>query len=436
MLFFAYLAIVLAPLGAAWAQGLAPRTPWDELASGLGLLALAMILVEFLQLGRFRAVTARVGSDVIMRSHQLLARAALVFAVLHPFFYVSPRDAAPAWDASRQTVVDYSWEGLWPGIAAWLLLGGVVAMAIGRDVCGVRYQHWRLLHGLGAAVLAGVGVLHALRAGRYSADPVLGWMWVAMLAIALGALLWVYVAAPLLRSRRPWRVADVTRVAERTWSVTLAPQFKGPFRYRAGQFAWLNIGHSVFSLDENPFSIASAPSAGNRLEFLIKELGDSTAQIGNVANGTRAWVEGPHGHLTLGGRDDARGIALIAGGVGVAPLLGILRELAATEDPRPTVLIYGNRHAGQIAYADELETLSQHHGTEVVHVLSEPPADWTGPTGMIDAALLRAHFDRPERHGWLYVLCGPPPMLRNVEDSLIALGVPAANILSEQFVYY
>ena len=74
ILILGYLALVLAPLGLAWAQGLAPRGVWDELASGLGLLATAMILVEFLLLGRFRAVTGRVGSDVVMRSHQLLAR--------------------------------------------------------------------------------------------------------------------------------------------------------------------------------------------------------------------------------------------------------------------------------------------------------------------------------------------------------------------------
>ena len=42
---------------------------------------------------------------------------------------------------------------------------------------------------------------------------------------------------------------------------------------------------------------------------------------------------------------------------------------------------------------------------------------------------------RPDQRDWLYVLCGPPVMLRVVEDSLIALGIPPRNILSEQFVY-
>jgi len=68
-------------------------------------------------------------------------------------------------------------------------------------------------------------------------------------------------------------------------------------------------------------------------------------------------------------------------------------------------------------------------------VLSEPPPGWTGATGMIDAALLRRHFGGASRCDWLYILCGPPAMLDAVEAALIALGIPAARILSERFVY-
>ena len=430
-----YLALLLLPLALAWAQGLPPRPLADDLAAGAGLLALAVILAEFFLLGRFRAVTRRAGSDVVMRAHQLLARGALVLAVVHPFLYVSPMTPPPVWDVTSQTALNYGWEGLWPGIAAWLLLGGLVAMAIARDASGARYQHWRLLHGLAAVAVAGLGVLHAARAGRYSADPMLGRVWIALLALAVAALLCVYLVAPLLRRRRPWRVASVAPAAARTWTVTLTPAFEGRVEYKAGQFAWLNIGHGVFSLNENPFSISSAPSAGRDLEFIVKELGDFTRTIGQVPPGSRAWVEGPHGHLTHEGHDDAPGIALIAGGVGIAPLLGILRELAATGDTRPTALLYGNRSEAQIVARAELDHLADTHGTEVVHVLSEPPEGWTGATGMIDAALLRRHFGDPARRGWLYILCGPPAMLVSVEQALRALGVPSSRILSERFVY-
>ncbi|MEL7256631.1 MAG: ferric reductase-like transmembrane domain-containing protein [Pseudomonadota bacterium] len=435
LLILMYLILCILPLALAWAQGLETRTPWDELATGLGLVALAMLLVEFLLLGRIRTVTARVGSDVVMRSHQLLAQLALAAALLHPFFYISPRSPAPVWDVSRQTVVEMSWPALWPGIVAWLLLGGLVAMAIGRDACGVKYQNWRLLHGLGAAAVAGFGVLHALRAGRHSADPLLASVWIGLLALALSALAYVYIVAPLMRLRRPFTVKDIRHEADRTWVLTLTPEFKGSLPYRAGQFAWLNVGHSAFSLDENPFTISSAPSAGSDVQFLIKELGDFTRTMDQVQPGTRAWLEAPHGHLTLDRHTDATGIALIAGGVGLAPMISILREMRATGDTRPTVLSYGNRHEGQIAFDEELKEFEATHGTEVIHILSEPPPGWQGETGYVTPELLCRHFDTPERRDWLYVLCGPPPMLTLVEDALIAMGIPPKNIISEQFVY-
>ena len=430
-----YLVLVLLPLILAWAQGLPPRPLLDDLASGAGFVALAIILAEFFLLGRFRSVTRRVGSDVVMRIHQLLARAALILAVAHPFLYVSPLTPPPVWDVTHATALNYGWAGLWPGIAAWLLLGGLVAMAIGRDASGARYEVWRVLHGVTAVAVAGFGVLHVLRAGRYSADPLLGWVWIAFLALAVAALLYVYLIAPLIRWRRPWRVTSVSAAADRTWAVTLSPDFKGRADYKAGQFAWLNIGRGVFSLNENPFSISSAPFAGRDVEFIIKELGDFTRTIGQIKPGTRAWLEAPHGHLTHTGHEDAPGIALIAGGVGIAPLLGILRELAATGDPRPTVLLYGNRTEAQIVCREELQRLSESHGTEVVHVLSEPPDGWSGDTGMINETLLRRHFETEARRDWLYILCGPPAMLNSVETALIDLGVPSSRILSEKFVY-
>ena len=89
-----YGAIVLAPLALSAAQIRAPRSFWDEIASGAGMLAFAIILVEFTLSGRFRSISRRVGMDVTMRAHQLIARTALAAALVHPFLYRAERDAA------------------------------------------------------------------------------------------------------------------------------------------------------------------------------------------------------------------------------------------------------------------------------------------------------------------------------------------------------
>jgi NAD(P)H-flavin reductase len=95
------------------------------------------------------------------------------------------------------------------------------------------------------------------------------------------------------------------------------------------------------------------------------------------------------------------------------------------------LLLYGNRHAGQIVAPDELGA----SGAEVVQVLQEPPPGWTGETGLVTRDLVMRRCAAAARAGWLFVLCGPPPMMREVRAGLAALGVPARRILEERFVY-
>ena len=257
---------------------------------------------------------------------------------------------------------------------AWLLLPSLILLAIARSKLSYKYETWRIMHGFGALLIVGFVLHHTLNAGRYSEDPVLRFVWLALSVGALATMVFVYLIKPLLQIGRPWRVLSVTPVANRMWELILEPKTHNGMQYKAGQFVWLNLGHSPFSIYENPFSISSAPASGRNLSFLIKELGDSTRLIGNTREGTTAYLDGPHGNLVASNRKEP-GIALIAGGVGIAPLLGILRQLEIENDPRDTVLVYGNRAENRIAYRDELETLSRDHGTKVVHVLSEPPPD-------------------------------------------------------------
>lgn len=425
--------VLLSPLLVASATGIAPRSVMDELASAAGMLAFAIILAEFALSGRTRSVSGRVGMDVTMRVHQLIARTAVVLALLHPFLYRALWADPRPWDTERLLTVTAEPARLWSGIAAFVILPVFVGMSIARGWPDYRYEGWRILHGLGAALLGGLLLHHALEAGRYAAHPAMIALWVLLAGLAGLAFLRAYLSAPLLQLRRPWRVVSVAPAARRIWAVEVAPDGHPGIAYEAGQFAWLNIGRNPFARAENPFSIASAPAEGPNLRFLIKELGDFTNALGSVQPGTRAYVDAPHGALTV--PDDAPGVALIGGGVGLAPLIGILRQMALSGDPRPRALVYGDGAAEDIACRAELERLGQAPGTEVIFALERPPEGWTGHRGRIDPAFLRALFDRDDRRGWVFILCGPPPMLGAVEDALMSMGIPPARILQERFDY-
>lgn len=428
-LIVAYLVAVTLPLIlSSWVGG-PPRQFQQELASGLGILGFSMVLMEFILSGRFKTLSNGVGLDVTMRFHQIMARTALVFALLHPFLYQgTPSGGQRPWDPTRELTITTDFAALSTGIAAYLLLPSLVLLAIGRTQLDFKYETWRLLHGVGALLIALLLLHHTVYAGRYGSQPVMTWVWLTMTGVAVGSLLTVYLLVPLLQKARPWRVASVVQLTPKQWEVTVEPDGHRGLDYRAGQFVWLNVGHNPFSMNENPFSICSAPAAGPEVSFMIKELGDFTRTIDQIKPETVAYLDGPYGNLSVEGRAEP-GVALIAGGVGLAPLLGILRQMRLTGDSRKVKLIYGNRVIDQIAYREELDAES------VVYVLSEPPVNWHGQTGFIDAALIDRVFSEQEFSEWVFVMCGPVIMMDTVEDHLIKRGASSHRILSERFNY-
>ncbi len=429
-----YLAVALAPLGIAYVRGGPSRPFLDDFSSALALVAFAMMLMEFVASGRVKTVSGRIGIDLTMRYHQLLARALLAFALIHPFLYTTPMGYPLPWDETGQLRLGLDGASIATGVLAWILLAVLVVMAIWRRRLPFRYESWRGSHALLSVVVSGLVAHHALAAGRYSQDPVMVGFWIVLLAVAVLSLGYVYTLRPVLQARDAYEVTAVEPVAERTWEVRLRALSGEGLAFMPGQFAWLKLGRHPYRITEHPFSIASAPQESPDIRFLIKEAGDFTGRIGETETGARAYLDAPHGNFTYMGRE-AEGLVFIAGGVGIAPILSMLRALRAAADPRPMTLVYGNRHAGQIVARDELAAIRQEMKLDLRHVLGEPPEGWRGERGQLDQRTLAHCLPPRPGEGWLYFVCGPGPMIDAVEDHLAALDIPASSIISEKFDY-
>jgi predicted ferric reductase len=172
-----YLAAVTLPLILSSLVGGPPRPFRQELGSGLGILAFSMILVEFVLSGRFKSISNGIGMDVTMRFHQVMARTAVAFAIMHPFFYQgAPSGGQRPWDPTRQLTITTDLADLATGIAAFLLLPSLALLAIGRTQLGYKYETWRLIHGVGALLIALLLLHHTVYAGRYGSQPVMIWV--------------------------------------------------------------------------------------------------------------------------------------------------------------------------------------------------------------------------------------------------------------------
>jgi len=428
-----YVAALLLPLLLALMSGRGPQGPWQEAASGLGFVAAVALMLQFVTSGRFESLSGRIGIDTTMAFHKWVARTLAVIVVIHPLLYVMPQLATDPGRALWRFGHLLTSPRYLTGVVALVLLLTVVVLALLRDRLGARYEAWRASHAVLALAAAAFTVLHALRAGSYSRELPLSLYWPLLAVLVVAAALVIYGIRTWRMRTTPWRVASVEKVADGLWELRLAAETGARLAYRAGQFAWIAFGRWRFPLLDHPFSIGAAPAASDGLSFVIKESGDFTHHIGAMAPGTPVGLDAPHGSFVLD--DAAQVIVLVAGGVGIAPVLGLLRELAARGDRRPIRLVYaGGRPDGMIA-PERLIAEAAGLDLKAIFLAEEAGAGWAHDRGRVTPEVVTRALDGCDPARVSAMLCGPGVMMCAVCDLLHRAGVPLKAIRYERFDY-
>ncbi len=429
--------IALAPLALAAATGARQRSVAGEFAVGMGLVALAMLLMQFISSGRYERVSGRAGMDRTLRFHQLTAYGLLLFCLLHPLLFGLPAALA-----------DWASLGEWPerlgfmlaaphlrsGVIALVLLVLLVPLGVLRSRLPMPYELWRSLHVLLAVGAVSASLHHVLAVGAYSQSPMLAGFWIVLGVIAIGSLAYAWLVRPLLLARAPYRVLANQRLGPEVCELQLAPVRGRAIHYQAGQFVWVSFGQWAVTVLDHPYSLASSPLEGDVLKLMIKARGDFSARAGDIPVGSLAHVDGPHGSFVLAGRRGGT-VALFAGGIGIAPILGILRDLELSGDRRPVRLVYGARNASRLVGREHIEAAGKRLDLRVDYLLEEADADWQGGRGALSAEVFARTLAGWDARHCLCMLCGPTGMMLAGERDLRALGVPSANIVYERFDY-
>jgi ferredoxin-NADP reductase len=253
--------------------------------------------------------------------------------------------------------------------------------------------------------------------------------------VAVGIGFWLYsrVARPRLQLRNPFRVIGVKSEAPHVWTLTLEPRGDRPFHFAPGQFQFLRLHGADVPSEEHPFTIASSPARPERISLTIKESGNFTAGIGRVRPGDRATVHGPFGRFSHTLHPDEGDLVFVAGGVGITPLMSMLRYMRDRGEPRRVLLAYASRRAADMLFTDELEAMQagRHPVLRVVHVLADAPPSWVGETGKLDAGRVGRLCGGVE--GKAFYLCCPPPMAASLICGLRRMGVSPRRIHTDYF---
>jgi predicted ferric reductase len=424
-----YLLFILAPLFALLAGAIPPaRDFWTEFSVAIGYAGLAMMGLQFGLTARFRYVTRPWGEDVIYHFHRQISLIAMALVVAHPLILFAVRPELLALLNSIQA----PWRARFAALSTYSLIA-LVVMALWRAKLNIRYEVWHLTHIVLALLAVTAGILHMIGWGFYLVDPWKRALWIGLTIFWIGLLLYVRILKPLFMLRRPYRVAEVRRERGDTLTLVMQPDGHPGFRFSPGQFGWLTLWGSPFKITGHPFSFSSsAAAADGRVEMSIRNLGDFTSEIYKVPVGQRVYIDGPYGAFTIGNPADMH--VLIAGGVGVTPMMSMIRTLADQGDTRPVILLYGSKDWESITFRDELEALKARLNLTVVHVLANPPAGWTGEQGFINAEMFKRHLPPPYADHE-YFICGPNVMMDAIEAALGEMNVPMSKYHSERYSF-
>lgn len=212
-----------------------------------------------------------------------------------------------------------------------------------------------------------------------------------------------------------------------------------PFTYQPGQY--LNLALTIDGKRVNrSYTIASSPTRGHCCEVTIKRspTGHGSAHLHDqIRVGSKLKVLAPAGRFVFTGTEAQR-VILIAGGVGITPLMSIIRYLTDRCWSGQIYLLFSAKTRADLIFAQELGYLAgRFPNLHVCHTLSreggpENGSDWKGERGAITRELLARVV--PDLASGPVYLCGPDGMMAAMRKVLLDMGLPETELRTEAFV--
>ncbi|WP_434576202.1 pyridoxamine 5'-phosphate oxidase family protein [Pseudomonas sp. Z3-6] len=249
--------------------------------------------------------------------------------------------------------------------------------------------------------------------------------------------------AEALRSR--WRSLQVERVVDESPDIRSfylqASDGLGLPRFEAGQHVPVRIlleGHKTPSI--RTYSVSSAPS-DDFLRISVKRDGSVSSHLHEQVRALHEIeARAPQGHFTVQ-PTERRPLVLLAAGVGITPLLSMLREVVyqgqRISRMRPVWLVQSARSVADLAFREEIDELAARAGDklQVLRMVSQPPTEAGAGegydlAGRIDVELLKRLLPLND---YDFYLCGPGSFTQALYDGLRKLRIPDDRIHAETF---
>jgi ferredoxin-NADP reductase/DMSO/TMAO reductase YedYZ heme-binding membrane subunit len=333
---------------------------------------------------------------------------------------------------------------LFVGSAGLLLMVPLALTSFNVTIRKMGPKRWQALHRL-AYLAAIAGVVHYYM--QVKADIRMPVAFAIVLAILLGyrVVAWAIKPRDIEAASAAGRWTGelmVRRIVEetpdvRTFELGAIDGGPLPITHLPGQYLPLALmidGKRV----HRTYTIASSPTAKDRVELTIKREARGMASgyfHERLHVGDRITISKPGGAFTFDGNGSGkeRGIVLLAGGVGITPLMSMMRYLTQSRWPGEIYLVYSNKSEVDIVFRRELDDLQERFpNVHITFTITRGgTSSWRGFTGRINRDLLEKVV--PDLSAYPVYICGPSEMIASMRELLPQMGVPAERLFVESF---
>ena len=397
-----------------------------------GLVGTDLLLVMMLLASRLPPIDRAFGHDSAMALHQQLGKPALYLLLGHAVLLIGGYAAAENVNVFAETwSMFFTLPDMPLAFLGLVLLIAVVVTSLVVVRRRFRYEAWHAVHLLGyLAVL--VSIPHQLSVGSLLAEGTIArYYWLVLYVGVAAAIVFYRFVLPIVRSLRHGLVVDrIERIAPGVASITLTGRELNTLRAESGQFFIWRFWSEGLWWQAHPFSLSAAPT-NDSLRITVRALGDASADLPNLARGTRVSFEGPYGIFTDRART-APHLVLVAAGIGAAPIRSLLES--ADFVPGGATVLLRSHSVGDSYLSAEIIELCQRRGAglRIIAGARATRSDSWLPADAAAAGITLKSLVPQLRYSDVYV-CGPRRWSDAVVRDARSAGLPTRQVHYERF---
>jgi predicted ferric reductase len=377
----------------------------------IGILAFFFLTLPFLLTIRWRPLISFSGGIAsFYRWHHYLG----LFCFLPIFFHIFFQFQEFGYDA-WEILFDFTDASL---LFSWLGLVLIVVATGASFLKQLRFRLWKFIH----LLLIPAYLFIIIHAYLFLPElPILRFILGFLILIGLFLILLNILSGFKSMHQQNFEVSELVDLGANIFVLNLIHKTLDRHAlYPAGQIVYVRFEGSSFSRNWHPFSIASCQT-DEKLRLIIKSFGNDTNQLRDLKQGNSVAVTGPFSEFKISGDIPQ---VWIAGGVGIAPFIGMIRCLEKKNYANVQLLYFANS-IDDFKFLTELNEADKNFQSFTFHKIILPRGNFLNEKDLLD---LMQEKEKKE-----YLICGPPGFMKRIRIFLKNNGIKKLNIHTEEF---